>query len=100
MPEARLSVGLYAARGQSESLADFGPRGLLRGQYVHAHGTRRCELSHEADELSLPYFDLQEFAQELSRLAGALCGVGKRLPLRTLGHHARSLTRTRLYQIG
>jgi threonyl-tRNA synthetase len=80
-----------------EPVADLGTRRLLRGQHVYAHGTGRCELSHEADELSVPHSHLQEFAEELSRPAGALCRAGQRVPLRALRHHARFAARARLY---
>ncbi len=74
-----------------------GHEGFYSAEHVYADGAGRCELPHEADELSVPHFDLQEFAEELSRSAGALCGARQCVSLRALGHDARTAARARLY---
>ena len=91
------SAGLHAARDAPRTVEGQRPRGLLRRQHVHAHGTGRRRVPAEADELPRPHPDLQELAQELSRPAAALCRAGQRLPLRALRHHARPAARARLY---
>ena len=46
-----------------------GHEGFYSQQHVYAHGTGRCDVSPEADELPVPHPHLQELAEELSRSA-------------------------------
>ena len=56
-----------------------------------------AELSHEADELSVPHPDLQGLAEVVSRPAGAPGRAGHGLSLRALGRDARPAARARLH---
>ncbi len=97
VPEARLLAGVHPARGARGPVEDQRPRRLLRGQHVHPDGTGRRQLSHEADELSVPHSDLQGLAQVVSRPAGAAGRAGHGLSLRALGRDARPAARARLH---
>ena len=77
VPAARLFDGLHAARDAARVVEGERARGLLLRQHVYADGAGRCRVPAEADELPGPHPDLQEFAEELSRPAAALCGAGQ-----------------------
>ncbi len=73
------------------------PCRLLRAEHVHAHGTGRCGISHEADELSVPHPHLPRFAEVVSRPAGATGRAGHGVSLRALRRDARPAARPRLH---
>ena len=91
------SLVLHAARGAHRSVEDLRPRRLLRAEHVHADGTGRCGISHEADELSVPHPHLSRLAEVVSRSAGAAGRTGHGLSLRALGRDARPAARARLH---
>ena len=75
----------------------LGARGLLLAEHVRRHGTRRCRISAEADELPRPHSDLQRLAEVVSRSAGAAGRIGHGLSLRAFGRDARPVARSRFY---
>src|ERR1700760_290130 len=97
MYPSRLRYGVHAARDAHGPVEDERARRLLRAEHVHADGAGRRGLPAEADELPRAHPDLQELAEELSRPAGAAGGVGQRVSLRALGHHAWPAARTRIH---
>ena len=74
-----------------------GHEGYYAREHVHPDGTGRRQLSHEADELSVPRPDLQGLAEVVSRSAGAPGRAGHGLSLRALGRDAWPAARARLH---
>src|SRR6185437_11139338 len=92
-----LRIGLYAAHHAAGDAEDQRARGELRREHVSRDGAGRRRVPAEADELPGPYSDLQELAEELSRVACTLCRAGECLSLRAVGHDAWAAARARPY---
>src|SRR5207248_3012744 len=95
--EARILAGLHAARNAHGSVEDQRPHGLLRAEHVHTHGTRRCRVPAQANELSRAHPHLPEHAPFLSRPASASRRTWHGLSLRAFGSYARPAARAWFY---
>ena len=81
VPGARLFAGLHASRHAARPVEDFGPRQLLLGKHVQAHGTGRRRVPAQAHELPGTHPDLSRQEAQLSRAAGAAGRTGHRVSL-------------------